>query len=215
MREGVYGIVKPSSSDAKKDEVSVAWVWREDGQSGPCTVSANDLRHARAWRLHFANIVFIMLLPINVRLAVQSRRDCFNMLAAFPEDQEDLMKARLKRKCNQLKTSYDHITAMYRNIEDNVKITASRPDVKASAACAAGGAAVLGASGGLMGLTTGAGFGAAVGIIPAIFTFGLSIPIGAMIGGGTGLCVGTTVGGGVGFIGGGAVGFCGYRTARE
>merc|ERR1712066_310 len=49
----------------------------------------------------------------------------------------------------------------------------------------------------------GAVAGAAVGIIPAFFTLGLSIPAGAM----AGLCVGTAVGGGAGAVGGGLVGY--------
>merc|ERR1711988_694841 len=48
--------------------------------------------------------------------------------------------------------------------------------------------------------------GAALGVIPAIFTFGLSIPAGAIIGG----CVGTAVGGSAGAVGGGLAGYGGY-----
>jgi hypothetical protein len=48
--------------------------------------------------------------------------------------------------------------------------------------------------------------GAAVGVIPAIFTFGLSIPVGAVIG----MCAGTTIGGGVGAVGGGIAGYTGF-----
>jgi len=93
----------------------------------------------------------------------------------------------------------------------SLKKTASKPGVKVTATSAAGGAVTLGAGGGFMGLTAGAGVGAAVGVLPALFTFGLSIPIGAFIGGGTGLCVGTAVGGGAGFVGGGAAGHYGYE----
>merc|ERR1712060_585424 len=53
--------------------------------------------------------------------------------------------------------------------------------------------------------------GAAFGLIPAVFTFGLSIPIGAAIGGSTGLVAGTVAGGAVGFVGGGVAG----RTAHK
>merc|ERR1712232_488119 len=69
--------------------------------------------------------------------------------------------------------------------------------------------------GGLIGLTAGAGVGAAVGVVPAIFTFGLSIPIGAFIGGVIGLCVGTVVGGCAGLVSGGAVGYCTYQHRDE
>ena len=41
-----------------------------------------------------------------------------------------------------------------------------------------------------------------VGTVPAIFTLGLSIPIGAMVGGAVGLGAGVTVGSSAGFVGG-------------
>merc|ERR1711953_528942 len=66
-----------------------------------------------------------------------------------------------------------------------------------------------------MGLTSGAGVGAAVGVVPAIFTFGLSIPVGAFMGGAFGLCAGTVVGGSSGLVGGGAVGYYGYERRHE
>jgi len=92
-----------------------------------------------------------------------------------------------------------------------IKAIASEPEVQVGVASAAGGAVTLGAGGGVMGLTAGAGVGAAVGVVPALFTFGLSIPIGAFIGGATGLCVGTAVGSGAGVVGGGAAGYYGYK----
>merc|ERR1712136_193009 len=58
-----------------------------------------------------------------------------------------------------------------------------------------------------VGAGTGAVVGGAVGIVPALFTFGLSIPVCATIGGSIGLCSGTAVGSSVGAIGGGAAGY--------
>lgn len=55
--------------------------------------------------------------------------------------------------------------------------------VQATCAGVAGGAAALGATGGATGLAAGSAVGAALGLVPAIFTFGLSIPVGAAIGG--------------------------------
>merc|ERR1711920_825120 len=75
--------------------------------------------------------------------------------------------------------------------------------------------AALGAGGGAIGLATGGLAGAAVGILPAIFTFGLSIPVGAVVGGGTGLCLGSIVGGTSGVVGGGAVGYGVYGKKTE
>merc|ERR1719436_1721799 len=64
---------------------------------------------------------------------------------------------------------------------------ASNKAVQVTAASAAGGAVTLGTAGGITGLATGGTLGAAIGLVPALFTFGLSIPIGAATGGGCGL----------------------------
>merc|ERR1712217_236784 len=66
-----------------------------------------------------------------------------------------------------------------------------------------------------IGLATGAVAGGVVGILPALFTFGLSIPVFAVIGGSAGLCVGTAVGGTTGAVGGGAVGYGVYTKRAE
>jgi len=81
------------------------------------------------------------------------------------------------------------------------------PKAQATAASAASGAVALGVSAGSAGLVAGGAVGAALGVVPAVFTFGLSIPVGAIMGSGAGLCVGTAAGGTAGFIGGGAVGY--------
>merc|ERR1712217_612647 len=66
-----------------------------------------------------------------------------------------------------------------------------------------------------IGLATGAVAGGVVGILPALFTFGLSIPVFAVVGGSAGLCVGTAVGGTTGAAGGGAVGYGVYGKRSE
>jgi len=81
------------------------------------------------------------------------------------------------------------------------------PEFKVTAASAAGGCVV----GGTTGFATGATFGAAIGVVPALFTLGLSIPVGAVIGGG----IGATTGGSVGFGAGGAVGYGAYTKRKE
>jgi len=88
-----------------------------------------------------------------------------------------------------------------------VKDIASDPKAKSTAIGAAGGAVAMGTTGGAMGLVSGSMAGAVVGLPLAIFTFGLSIPIGASLGGGAGLCVGTAVGGTTGLVAGGAAGY--------
>merc|ERR1719499_925142 len=59
----------------------------------------------------------------------------------------------------------------------------------------------------------GGAVGAVIGLVPALFTFGLSIPFCAVIGGGCGGAIGTAVGG----TAGGVVGVSGYAayTRRE
>lgn len=93
--------------------------------------------------------------------------------------------------------------------------TVSNPKVQVTAASAAGGAVAVGATGGAIGFTTGGVVGAALGVVPAIFTFGLSIPIGAAIGSGAGLCIGTGTGSAVGLVGGGATGYGAYSRRAE
>merc|ERR1719511_197501 len=68
----------------------------------------------------------------------------------------------------------------------------------------------MGAAGGGLGLVAGGAAGAAVGLVPALFTFGLSIPVCAAIGSGAGACLGTAAGGTTGFVGGGVVGYGAY-----
>merc|ERR1712014_544748 len=78
-----------------------------------------------------------------------------------------------------------------------------------------GGSVTVGAAGGGLGLLAGGAAGAAVGLVPALFTFGLSIPVCAAIGGGAGACLGTAAGGTTGFVGGGAVGYGAYNAYSQ
>mmetsp|Transcript_124836 Transcript_124836/g.195606 ORF Transcript_124836/g.195606 Transcript_124836/m.195606 type:complete len:359 (-) Transcript_124836:209-1285(-) len=73
------------------------------------------------------------------------------------------------------------------------------------------GAIVLGSAGGAFGCASGVVLGGAAGIVPALITFGLSIPAGAALGGSMGLCTGALVGASVGAIGSGAAGHAGYK----
>merc|ERR1712039_958984 len=93
------------------------------------------------------------------------------------------------------------------NASAKAKLAAKDPTTRATVMSATGGAVALGASGGATGLVAGGAAGAALGVVPAIFTFGLSIPIGAAIGSGAGGVVGTTVGGVCGLVGGGTIGY--------
>lgn len=87
---------------------------------------------------------------------------------------------------------------------------ATDPTIHVTVAGAVSGAVVLGASGGGAGLVTGGVIGAACGVVPAVFTLGLSIPVGFVVGSGTGFWMGTATGGAAGAVGGGALGYTGY-----
>jgi hypothetical protein len=87
--------------------------------------------------------------------------------------------------------------------------------VQVTAATAAGGAVLMGGASGVLGLALGVMSGASVGMIPALFTFGLSIPLFAAVGGGFGLFAGLPVGGTAGAVGGGATGYAAYTKRAE
>lgn len=95
------------------------------------------------------------------------------------------------------------------------KATAADGHFQATVAGAAGGAVALGASGGATGFAAGGAFGAVLGLAPALFTFGLSIPIGAALGSSTGLILGAAVGSATGAISGGAVGYGTYARRAD
>eukprot|EP00445_Apocalathium_hangoei_P041570 CAMPEP_0203967988 /NCGR_PEP_ID=MMETSP0359-20131031/96721_1 /ASSEMBLY_ACC=CAM_ASM_000338 /TAXON_ID=268821 /ORGANISM="Scrippsiella Hangoei, Strain SHTV-5" /LENGTH=474 /DNA_ID=CAMNT_0050905907 /DNA_START=49 /DNA_END=1473 /DNA_ORIENTATION=- len=88
--------------------------------------------------------------------------------------------------------------------------TAQDRKTQVTAAAAAGGAVVVGVGGSAVGFVSGGAIGAACGVLPALFTFGLSIPIGAAIGSGAGLCLGAAAGGTAGLVGGGTTGYSVY-----
>lgn len=98
-------------------------------------------------------------------------------------------------------------TQVYRDTHTLV----SQKSFQATAGSAVGGALTMGAGGGATGLAAGGVVGAVAGLPMALFTFGLSIPLGAAIGGGTGLIVGTAAGATTGAVGGGAVGYGAYQ----
>lgn len=83
----------------------------------------------------------------------------------------------------------------------------ANPKIQVTAASAATGAVLVGAGGATVGVVSGSVVGAAVGFVPALFTFGLSIPICAFAGASVGLVSGAAVGSSAGFVGGGAVGY--------
>jgi len=87
----------------------------------------------------------------------------------------------------------------------------SQKSFQTTAASAIAGAATLGSGGAATGAVTGGVAGAVGGLPLALFTFGLSIPAGAVVGGSTGLVLGTAAGATTGFFGGGAAGYGVYQ----
>merc|ERR1712232_1485459 len=79
----------------------------------------------------------------------------------------------------------------------------------------AGGAVVGGTTGGAVGTVAGAGTGALIGLPAALFTFGLSIPVCATIGGGVGCAAGATTGAAAGGVVGGSAGYNGHKYRKE
>mmetsp|Transcript_147220 Transcript_147220/g.472875 ORF Transcript_147220/g.472875 Transcript_147220/m.472875 type:complete len:299 (+) Transcript_147220:61-957(+) len=90
----------------------------------------------------------------------------------------------------------------------------SQKSFQTTAASAGAGAVALGAGGAATGLAAGGVAGAAAGLPLALFTFGLSIPAGAILGSGAGLVLGAAAGATAGFVGGGAAGF-GVYTKKD
>merc|ERR1712039_681865 len=128
-------------------------------------------------------------------------------------------KARLVAMRESIVAQAQNATAMTKRKVYALRISgvqvAKDPKNQATAAGATVGGVALGGAGGAIGLATGAVAGGVVGIVPALFTFCLSIPVFAVVGGGAGLCVGTAVGGSAGSVGGGAIGYGVYGKRAE
>merc|ERR1719152_744052 len=99
------------------------------------------------------------------------------------------------------------LTMLANTASIKTKEIASNQRVQVTAASAAGGAAVGGVGGGAVG----AGAGALVGLPAALFTFGLSIPVCATVGG----AIGATAGAATGAAAGGAAGYTGHKYKKE
>lgn len=89
-------------------------------------------------------------------------------------------------------------------------VIVKEPRLHAASLSAAAGAIALGAVGGAVGAGSGAGLGLATGVVGAPFSFGLTLPLGGVVGGGVGLCAGAAVGGGTGAVVAGTTGYAAY-----
>merc|ERR1712100_139634 len=99
------------------------------------------------------------------------------------------------------------LTTLANTATMKTKEIANNQRVQVTAASAAGGAAVGGVGGGAVG----AGAGALVGLPAALFTFGLSIPVCATVGG----AIGATAGATTGAAAGGTAGYTGHKYKKE
>ncbi|CAJ1339256.1 unnamed protein product, partial [Effrenium voratum] len=83
-------------------------------------------------------------------------------------------------------------------------------ELPATAVGAVGGCALGSTGGGALGMLAGSYFGAFCGLVPALVTFGMSVPVGAVLGGAAGLVTGAAAGGTAGALGGGFLGRTAY-----
>jgi hypothetical protein len=118
------------------------------------------------------------------------------------------VKSTTKSICDQTSKSASYV-------QECAKTLVSSRHAQVTTASAAVGGIALGTAGATGGALAGGAAGAAIGLVPALFTFGLSIPIGAVIGGGMGLCVGGATGATTGLAGGAAAGYTGYAIREK
>jgi len=136
------------------------------------------------------------------------------VMSAFAATKARLVAARLSTLA-QIQSAISITKTKVSVLTASSKQVAQDPKAQATAAGATVGGVALGGAGGVAGLATGVVAGGFVGIVPALFTFGLSIPVCAFVGGGAGLFVGTAVGSTTGAVGGGAVGYGAYSKRAE
>lgn len=119
-------------------------------------------------------------------------------------DGTTLAKAKACHALNFTKTKVGEVAS---SASTNAIAVGKDPTFQVTSASAVAG----GVFGGVVGSTVGTVTGGAIGLIPAVFTFGLSIPVGAAMG----LCTGALAGSTTGVVGGGAVGYGGFTHRKE
>lgn len=116
-------------------------------------------------------------------------------------------RSSLAGACSGAKTTILNATEITRTkavgAGTNMRSLAANPDARAAAA----GGVALGASGAATGFVTGGAVGAVCALPLAFFTFGLSIPVGAVVGAGAG----GVLGGSAGTVAGGVAGYKAHR----
>jgi len=141
-------------------------------------------------------------------LTISRLSDVHHLLVTRPVNAVRLTTRRL---CTTVHDSADYTKAKAKSVSATMRDVASNGCVQATAVGAGVGAAALGTAGATGGVLAGGAVGVAVGLVPALFTFGLSIPVGALVGSSAGLCMGGAAGTAAGCAGGGAVGCLGYK----
>merc|ERR1711920_806793 len=109
----------------------------------------------------------------------------------------------------------DRALTLARASKEKAQELAKDRRTQVTAASAGLGGAACGVGGAAAGLVTGGALGGAAGIPFAFFTLGLSIPVGAMLGGGFGVVAGGAAGTTVGATAGGALGYGGFTKRAE
>lgn len=104
-------------------------------------------------------------------------------------------------------TQLEKVKGAVKAVQDKTLIIIRDPSFKTMTVKTGTGVVVLGTAGGAFGSVSGVVIGSAAGLIPALFTFGLSVPAGAVIGGSSGLFLGACTGGAAG----GLTGFTTYK----
>jgi len=118
----------------------------------------------------------------------------------------DDIEGHLAAKRSKLRLAKEKLCKVVSVVSTQVLTLAMDPTVRVTLLTGSSGALVVGACGGVMGLTSGAAAGTLIGVVPALCTFGLSIPVGATVGGSLGSCAGAVAGATTGMLGAGSCG---------
>merc|ERR1719361_3306281 len=131
----------------------------------------------------------------------------FSVAASTPQKLVDGTTLAKAKACHALDSTKTRVVGVVSSASTKAIAVGKDPTFQVTSASAVAG----GVFGGVVGSTVGTVTGAAIGLIPAVFTFGLSIPVGATMG----LCTGAFAGSTTGVVGGGALGYGGFTHRKE
>lgn len=124
---------------------------------------------------------------------------------------QDLAQVKILEAYSRTRSMSDELMKYVLSLAEATRAKADKKPVTAGATC---GAMLGGAGGGTVGGIAGGIAGGMAGLPLALFTFGLSIPVGAVLGGGVGASAGAVTGGAAGVVTGGTAGY-GYGRRDE